>query len=86
MEITKSLSPIAISALLTSKVKKYFSSAGLSHLEASVLSVFVKNSSIFVQISSMIARSEVRMHGEAIIRIVVETLGSPEGFSLRIQI
>ena len=86
MEITRTLPPIAISALLTNKVKKYFADAKLPHLEKSILSVFVKNSSIQVQVSDIIAQSEIRMHGESIMRIALDTLGPSGEFSLRIRV
>lgn len=80
------LSPIALSSLLTKKVQDYFSNRGQSHLATAILTIFVKNSSIFIHVSGTLARAEIRMHGEAIQQIISQCLGSSETYSIRILV
>lgn len=84
MDIVRLLSPIALSSMLTKKVQDYFVEIGQPQLAEAIVSVFVKNSSITVKVSHMLARTEIRMHGEAIIGLITHTLRASVTYSLRI--
>jgi len=86
MDIASLLSPIALSSLLTKKVQGYFQGIDQPHLASAIHTVFVKNSSVFVYVSHTLARTEIRMHGEALQQIVAKCLASSETYSIRIVV
>lgn len=86
MEIGKLLSPIALSSLLTKQVRDYFIGIRQEHLSEAIVSIFVKNSYVVIRVTHTLARTEIRMHGEAVLRIVSQTVPAPELYSLRILV
>ena len=86
MEIGKRLSPIALSSLLTKQVQDYFLRIQQIQLSEAIITVFLKNSYIFLRVTNTLARTEIRMHGENIIRIVSHTIPPLESYSIRILV
>lgn len=72
MEIGKRLPPIAVSALLTKKVKLSLIQGGATDLADSIVHAYERDTIVNIVVSDALARSELRMHGETLLSVAAE--------------